>query len=413
MKIGIIGAGVAGLTAAEYLLKNHPECDVTILEAEDRIGGRVFTDQSLGFALEYGANWLSSKDLQEKALMKKFEIVETKTSSGFFEYNKFYHNGDLVDLTFLDDLHKYLYTLVRFALLLPFNVRWSSLFRLAKIFNLKKDQNWGLDLIYSFIGKLSQEDTCNLRVSPNYFEHVGDEFVVKDGLINMYNGILEKISPVLNTKVKSIDYSGKNVSLDTTNGAYEFDKVLVTVSLGVLKNSNITFNPILPAWKQSAIKNIGISQAEKYFYFYTDKFFDDSDIIGVINEDITCLFFNIGKVNGQNLLLEFVHSSELKKIADFTEDELIDRNYKILESVYGDKTLRAYKVIKSNWTTNENFLGTYSHHTIITKKNDRVNLGKPLCDKVYFAGEAISVKNTGYMDGAIETAIAACKEMLL
>ena len=119
-----------------------------------------------------------------------------------------------------------------FSLLLPFNVRWSSLFRLAKIFNLKKDHNWGLDLIYCLIGQISGEDACNLRVCTDYFSHVGDEFVVKDGLINMYNGISEKISPVLNTKVKSIDYSGNNVSLDTTNGAYEFDKVLVTVSLG-------------------------------------------------------------------------------------------------------------------------------------------------------------------------------------
>ena len=89
---------------------------------------------------------------------------------------------------------------------------------------------------------------------------------------------------------------------------------------------------------------------------------------------------------------------------------MIDRNYKILESVYGDATLRASKVVKSNWTTSENFLGTYSHNSTSTKKNDREKLGKSLLDKVYFAGEAISVKNTGYMDGAIETAIAACKD---
>ena len=47
-KIVIIGAGVAGLGAADILVRNGFN-DITVLEAKDRIGGRIFT-------LPYGRN---------------------------------------------------------------------------------------------------------------------------------------------------------------------------------------------------------------------------------------------------------------------------------------------------------------------------------------------------------------------
>jgi protoporphyrinogen oxidase len=54
--IAIIGAGVSGLQAARTLL-THPTSgfyDVIILEARDRIGGRVNTRKPWGFPIDYG-----------------------------------------------------------------------------------------------------------------------------------------------------------------------------------------------------------------------------------------------------------------------------------------------------------------------------------------------------------------------
>ena len=52
----VIGAGVAGLSAAR-LLATHGR-NVVVLEARDRIGGRVHTDRTDGHVTDLGASWI-------------------------------------------------------------------------------------------------------------------------------------------------------------------------------------------------------------------------------------------------------------------------------------------------------------------------------------------------------------------
>src|SRR5579872_4515142 len=56
IKILIIGAGIAGLAAAQDLI--HNGFDVTILEARSRLGGRIYPDNSLGLTIGRGATWI-------------------------------------------------------------------------------------------------------------------------------------------------------------------------------------------------------------------------------------------------------------------------------------------------------------------------------------------------------------------
>ena len=55
-RVIVVGARMAGLVAAYDLRDNG--CDVTVLEARNRVGGRMFTDRSLGAAIDMDAAWI-------------------------------------------------------------------------------------------------------------------------------------------------------------------------------------------------------------------------------------------------------------------------------------------------------------------------------------------------------------------
>src|SRR6478609_10165678 len=52
----VVGAGISGLTAARLLAKAGRS--VVVLEARDRVGGRVHTDRSDGLVTDLGASWI-------------------------------------------------------------------------------------------------------------------------------------------------------------------------------------------------------------------------------------------------------------------------------------------------------------------------------------------------------------------
>ena len=58
----VVGGGMAGIAAARKLQQNGHK--VTLLEARDRMGGRVWTSTSLGFPTDLGASWIHGANAQ-------------------------------------------------------------------------------------------------------------------------------------------------------------------------------------------------------------------------------------------------------------------------------------------------------------------------------------------------------------
>ena len=77
--IAIIGAGITGLSAAYYLKKEHPDFDVTIIEAANRTGGKIQTYRKDGFTIELGPeSYLGRKKIMTEPVSYTHLTLPTK-----------------------------------------------------------------------------------------------------------------------------------------------------------------------------------------------------------------------------------------------------------------------------------------------------------------------------------------------
>lgn len=237
--IGIVGSGLAGLTAAKCL--NERGIDFTLLEANDRIGGRVKSDQVEGFTLDHGFQVMltSYPQVQKHLNLKDLELGSFSPGARIFD-DELYTISDP-----LRDPAKVLQTL--FAPV-------KELSDTFKIFSLKnhtehtKQETLSFLRDYGFSEKIIQQFfkpffsgiflEKELITPANYFTFLYQRF--SEGLASLpKNGmaaIPEQLSKnfkdkiKLNSKVKSVESSKEGVSVILDSGEkIEFSKLILAV----------------------------------------------------------------------------------------------------------------------------------------------------------------------------------------
>jgi len=104
----VIGAGAAGLAAAKALKTDG--CAAVVLEARDRIGGRVWTDRRFGAAVELGAGEIHGQDCNPlTALARHWGLYSTPTRRVYSSFltGKAAPSGAFVSLNRLAHLPHY------------------------------------------------------------------------------------------------------------------------------------------------------------------------------------------------------------------------------------------------------------------------------------------------------------------
>ncbi|MBL4652528.1 MAG: FAD-dependent oxidoreductase [Flavobacteriales bacterium] len=412
----IIGAGMSGLAAAKELTENGVE-NVIILEAQDRVGGRVRTDYSLGVAFDEGASWIHGPDGRNP-------ITDLATSAGI--------------TTFLtDDDNAIVYNTDGTAYSDSYYAQQDSDFEDAiKAIENGGTQNQSFETVYSslysdkvnnafwkfMLSSYIEFDTGGdiSKLTSKYFyddsSYSGDDVIVTNGYDKLPEMLAKNLDIRYNQKVTKIDYNKNNKIIVTASGQeFEADVVICTVPLGVLKKGVITFSPELSDEKQEAISQLEMGSINKFLLVWDTPFWDvDKQYIGYTPQEKGKFNFylNMSKFTSANALMTFAFGDYGKTTETMSDTEVIAKIMTHLRNMYGQTIPEPTDMLRTKWGSNEFTYGSYSFVTVGGSSEAYNTLAESVDDRLYFAGEHTSFKYRSTVHGAYNSGIDAASELL-
>ena len=355
-KVIIIGAGAAGLAAASQLQKQG--IDYQILEASDHYGGRVQKDSDFAdFPIDLGAEWIHADKSSLNALLGK--------------------PGDEPEQEVI--------------LYAPMDV-------------LEVSEN----------GEVSQASTIELNIyykaypeykfkSTTWFDYLEQNFAqsVKDNIT--YNAV-----------VTDINYSADEIQITTANGnTYNADKLISTVSVGVLANNQIRFTPELPDAKQQALKSTSFYPGFKLFLKFSEDFYADMTEFETAYGEKA--FYDVAyKKGAQDNVLGLLATGES---AEYyyqlgSEQDVLSAVLEELDQIYDGKATATFsgEYIYKNWGHHKFTLGTWTDDIVASQEQALVS---DIDNKIFFAGETFDTSGArSTVHGAILSGYDVVKTLL-
>ncbi|KAK2904745.1 hypothetical protein Q8A67_006544 [Cirrhinus molitorella] len=482
-KVVIIGSGFAGLAAASTLVKGGFK-NVLVLEAKDRIGGRVntvkpFTEN----IIEVGANWIHGqtgnplyKLAKEKNLLSEGPCASNNmcqprsvSSRDYF----FKEDGKPVPNKIVDQVSSLFTKLTDKAFDDQLEPKYQDLTMGAYL-----DDAFGASPLAATedgrqVFEWCKRNECTDEASSSLYEvsasQISNYIALEGDFYNTlgpggYRAILDvllKDVPSENIKrsapVKTIRWDLAKeghcedqrypVQVICENGqSFQADHVIVTVSLGVLKEKGTTlFEPALPANKLSAIKNLGFGTVDKIFLYFEKSFWpadcegvqmvwkggpEDKDVYKSLSQGDAWKATWFKKITGfdtvarhPTALCGWITGREALYMEKLQDSEIRDTCLRLLKSFTGWSVPAVSKMLISRWGTDSHVRGSYS---FVPDDVDGVAAQKALAaplppkDKstgkrllqVLFAGEATHVNFYTTTHGAYLTGVREAERLI-
>jgi spermine oxidase len=440
-KVVIVGAGLSGCSAFNILM-NNDERDVVVLEAENRIGGRIWSIPFSNGMIDLGGQWITGERGNVIFEMVKangsIELGQTNVEAGLDFYDS-HGNKPLKVLTnYLTELGDEI--LSDYGGMLKFNgslghffldrfwkdesVRWihsvkpEITYQIIDYFeyyvnNWNGSECWfdvssGGNAIFGF-NDGSQYVTWRDKGFFTFFEfllgNINDSILsrtindVIDGRLLRLNSQIK-----LNTKVVNIDYdlndkNSKIIVTTSTGETWEADHVIWTGSLGVLKRYHRDiFEPDLPPRQIEAIEKMGFGTFGKVFLEFTEPFWptntsewatydflwfkDDMKHIKCTNREWILSMRQISYVDGfPNVLEAELGGKGFEEFETLSDEEVEKAVLWVLRKFLKREIPKPINMKKTQWKTKENFWGSYSYESVAAY--DAGILPSTLCKNIY------------------------------
>ena len=408
----VIGAGIAGLTAAKKL--QEAGFKVRVLEAQDKVGGRLRTNRSLGLPFDEGASWIHGIDgnpitaLAQEAGMTTFQTLDDSMKSydigGIIRKTSTYDSAE-------DDFYNILGSMMK---------KGSNTQSFEQVFNQLYPGKTNDRLWKFFLSTYLTFDTGDLDKLSSTLYYEGEEYggvekIATNGYDTVATYLAKNLSISLNQRVSAIDYSGATINITHNNTVTPADFVIVTVPLGVLKNNKIVFTPNLPSAKQTAIQKIGMNCVNKFLLTWETAFWDDVQYISYTPEmrDKFNYFVNLNKfLPSANALMTFAYADYGRATETMTDAQVTSEIMAHLRDMYGTSIPAPAHLLRTRWSTNENSFGAYSYTAVGTEMRHFEDLAEEIDNKLFFGGEHTEVDYFSTVHGAYLSGIREADKII-
>lgn len=396
----VVGAGISGLAAAKKLKEQG--FNVIILEAQDKVGGRLRSNRTLGIAFDEGASWIHGVNnnplttLAKQAGMHSAftddESIISYDIHGVPRSTTSYDNTEIEFDSIMDSMMKHGSA----------NQSFETIFN-----NLYPDKS--NDRLWKFLlSTYVTFDTGDLDKLSSTLYNEGEEFsggerIVTNGYDTLPHYLAKGLNIQLNQRVSKIDYTNAKIKITHNGTQSEADYVIVTVPLGVLKANRIEFVPRLPTAKQNAIEKVGMNCVNKFLLTWDTAFWDDEQYISYTPEtkDKFNYFVNIKKFHPTvNALMTFAYAEYARQTETMTDSQIIEEIMSHLKKIYGEEIPYPSNMLRTKWQSNENTFGAYSYTAVGTKMQHFDDLAKEVNNKLFFAGEHTEIDYFSTAHGA-------------
>lgn len=413
----IIGAGAAGLAAGRHL--QDAGQSILLLEARNRIGGRIWTAHDFAdFPIEQGAELIHGESAVTHQLVQTagFQTLPAPRKA-FLQW------GGPTGLQSITDLPPEVRTAVGalFATYqsLPEKLSVGTDLSLADYFRHQGFDTAAIgmaDVLFAQTCCASIETlSCADLVREMTVDHAGlQEFRIQEG----YDALLRHYSadlPIrLGCPVQTIHWGAQGVTVTTKQDVFTAKQCILTIPISLLQAGAITFDPPLSAAKQAAIAAFRTEAATKLLYRFDEPLWDDS-LVFAVHTGIAARWWTPGYGRpGAAVLCCYITAERADQIDAMPEAAALHLGLAEMSRLLGRSDLAA-KCVNARriaWAHDSYARGGYAHLPPGAVAA-RPQLAQPEGKVLFFAGEATAYDtNPQTVHGAIESGWRAAREVL-
>ena len=441
-QVVVVGAGFAGLSAARSL--NRQSKKVVVLEARDRVGGRVKAAKIAGRLIDAGGMWVGPSQTRLLETIKEYDLhtvpqFETGINIAEFGGKRLTASGDAIgfDPQTQEEYDRIIRDLTRLSDQVPLEAPWSM--PRAEEYDQITADDWFLSqtknsvilgFLRAFVRAIFTADPYQisflyflfyLRSGDNYdtlygFENAAQAWTVKETMHQVAVRVAEELENVivLNAPVRSISQDSTGVLVTSDAGNWRCDYAIVAVPLPL--SVRIAYKPVLPPQRDILAQHMPMGSVIKYWVAYEKPFWREHGLNGMLQSDQPPSEFISGDFTPSEgrpgLLAGFMEAHNSMAWTGRSTEERKKVVVERLISFLGPEAASPIDYEDQDWPADPWSRGCYGPSMA---PGIMTTVGKVIREphgRIHWAGTEMATKWTGYIDGAIRSGERAAAEVL-